>query len=475
MISAMARGWSRAWVARAGATAGAALAFGMLPAACTTTSPAAHDAPVATTTCGDGVVQPGETSETCCAETGCTEGVCDPTSNRCVDPWVIDCAGVEAGECAKVKPYVCADDAPPAYDCGKCGCPDGQVCADGVCYASDVPGLRRDGRGLSTELPIDDYFRFLDELTAQPALTFAELVTELTKRMHADSRRAMLSLGESHNSSDEQAVGLSLVREIVGNGFSAKTIGVEGGDTPILDASPLADLGIEPDALDGDLTNDAYCAAATKAVGKSLVTDRLYVQYTGSGHTSQEACFHPEHYSICRPPHTAECVAKIGRKALTVMLFDPDPWLTMTDNTLLWRVGAKLPDEAAFDAELRATLDSWAAHFKKHVIDPKYAAHVGDRDVNVRFVASPRVADVFIAFFPRPTREPFLLKTFNAVWNEPSLRAYFLTNGMNTKNCSVSWDSTPGAETYSIDCNKDGKELSASLDREFEITSSSTN
>lgn len=406
----------------------------------------------------------------------CERGVCDPKTGTCVDPWVVDCAGVADGECSAKKPYVCAGSAPPAYDCGKCGCPDGQTCDNGVCYRSETLSSRRDERGISISLPIDDYFKLVDELATSPALTFAEAVDEIAKRMHADSRRAMLSLGESHGSQDEQAVGLELVRGVVGRGFKADTIGVEGGKQPILDATPLADLGIKPLALFGDLTNVAYCTAATKGVGEKLNGDGLYLQYTGSGHTSQEACFHPEHYSICKPPHTAECVSKIGRKAITVMLFDPEPWVTMTDNALLWRAGNLLPDANAFDAELAASMAAWDTHFKKQERAAKYDATLRDRALNVRFVSSPRVEDVFFAFFPRPDRKAFLMQTFKAVWSTPALKSYLVANGMKPQDCSISWDMTPGKETYSIFCSKSatGKELTATLDKSFVVTDSST-
>jgi hypothetical protein len=404
----------------------------------------------------------------------CDRGVCDPTTGACVDPWVLDCKGVAEGECAPSRPYVCAGVAPPSYDCAKCGCPDGQKCELGVCFPGETLALRREDRGIKTDRPVDEYFRFVDAMMTLPALTKAEAIDEMTKRMKRDARVSTLNLGESHGAGDEQAVGLDLVRAIVSRGFTASTIGIEGGKDPIVDIAPLADLGIEAHAISGDLTNKAYCKAVTENVGELLNTEGIYVQYSGSGHTSQEACYHTEHYSICNPPHTAECVTKLGRRALTVMLFDPDPWLTMTDQALLWRAGTRLPDVAAFATELDAALRRWEASFAKQIKDARFDAAAGARNVNVRFVASPRFEDVFIAYFPRPERTAFLMRSFGAVWATPALQTYLVTNAMRPQDCSISWDATPGKETYSLWCEKDGKELTATVDRDFKLTDSTT-
>jgi hypothetical protein len=391
-----------------------------------------------------------------------------------VDPWRLDCKDVPDGECAAAKPYVCAGEAPPSYDCGKCGCPDGQKCDLGICFPNETLGLRREDRGLKTDRPVDEYFRFVDAMMTLPSLTKSDALDEMVKRMKRDARFTVLNLGESHGSDDEQAVGLDVIRAIASRGFATTTIGIEGGQDPIIDIAPLADLRIEAVPINGDLTNKAYCKTAVAQAGEMLNTEGIYVQYSGSGHTSQEACYHTEHYSICNPPHTAECVTKIGRRALTVMLFDPEPWLTMTDQALLWRAGSKLPDAAAFATELDAALARWDVSFAKQARDAKFDTRAGTRDVNVRFVASPRFEDVFVAYFPRPARKAFLLRSFKTVWSAPALQSFLLTNAMRPQDCSVSWDTTPGNESYSLFCEKDGKELTATVDREFVLKESAT-
>lgn len=421
--------------------------------------------------CSSAASSPAEPEATPCA---CERGVCDPATNACVDPWRLECTSVPEGECAPSKPYVCAGEAPPTYDCGKCGCPGDQKCELGICFPNETLALRREDRGLKTDRPIDEYFRFVDAMMTLPPLTKSEAVDAMTKRMKQDARFTVLNLGESHGSDDEQAVGLDLIRAVVARGFAPTTIGIEGGQDPIIDIASLADLRIEAVPINGDLTNKAYCKTVVAQAGEMLNTEGIYIQYSGSGHTSQEACYHTEHYSICNPPHTAECVTKMGRRALTVMLFDPEPWLTMTDQALLWRAGARLPDESAFETELSAALARWQSSFEKQARDGKFDTRAGARDVNVRFVASPRFEDVFVAYFPRPARKPFLLRSFQAVWSAPALKSYLVANAMRPQDCSVSWDTTPGNESYSLFCEKDGKELTATVDRDFVLKGSTT-
>jgi hypothetical protein len=399
------------------------------------------------------------------------------TESGGVDAWVAECTGVEPGACGPTKPYVCAGAEPPSYDCTKCGCPDAATCVQGVCLPEETQRLARKNGGIPTDLDVDAYFAFIDSLTTSDALSFTDVAGEILSRMRADRRRVMLSLGESHGSDDEQAIGVELVRALADAGFHAERIGIEGGDEPILDPKLLGDLATKPLAISGDLTNTAYCKTAVAQIGGMLNDEGIYVQYSGSGHTSQEACYHPEHYSICSPPHTAECVTKTGRKAITVNLFDPDPWLGMTDTALLWRAGNQLPDVAAFERELEAGLAAWEKHVGAQKIEPKFAATPGGRAVVVRFVASSRFDDVWTAYFPRPARQPFVARSFKAVWSVAELKKHLVDNAIRPQDCSISWDlsvTTAGTEKYWVHCEKGGKSVEASLDPEFVVKTSST-
>jgi hypothetical protein len=388
-------------------------------------------------------------------------------------PWVARCTGVASGRCSAEKPYVCNGDRPPAYDPQRCGCPSGETENSGVCLANETIANRRNLRGIPDNLPINDYFKFVDYNATAHALTYEQGAAEVVRRFRADQRRVVLSLGESHSSADEQAVGLALVRDVVESGFRAEKIGVEGA-TPILDASPLADLGLTAFNIPGDLTNNAYCAAASREAAGLLNTDKIYVQYTGSGHTSQEACRHVEHYPICLAPYTADCVAKTGRLAETVMLFDPLPWLVTTDRTLLWRTSDRFTNPAAFDAELAAIDRTWEEHLALQRREPTFDAAVSGRRVNVRFVPSPVFDDVIVAYFPRPEKKPFFLRSYRAVYAKTDLRSFMLANGMNPKACSIGWgtDET-GAPSYNLFCSKNEHELSATINDRFEVVESS--
>jgi hypothetical protein len=365
--------------------------------------------------------------------------------------------------CSTEQPFVCAGDAPPGYDCTMCGCPDGQVCQQSVCQPADLESHHSESLGISLSLGIEDYFGFADAgMTGD--LSLAALNAEIERLLAEDARRSTILLGESHGSDDEQAVARAVVRAAKSAGWTFGRMGIEGGGTPIFDGSTLADVGITPFGISGDLTNLAYCKAAVKEAATLLNTDHLYVQYTGSGHTSREACYHPEQYTICNPPHTAECLTAKGRKPITVMLVDPEPWLSGTDNALLWRAGNLLPDAAAFEAELTASIAAFDKHMAAQTQDAPFDAMADGRAVNMRARKATHAPDVFIAFFPRLDRPARLMRTFKAVWDDPQGKAWFLDNAVKPQDCSISWDLTPGAEMNGVNCDNNGKMLEATID-----------
>jgi len=408
--------------------------------------------------CGDGKVDPGETEALCCADVGCQRGVCNGAAG-CVDPATLSCPATVAG-CSPDQPYLCGG-AVPAYDCAMCGCPANQVCDHAVCQPSDLAALQRDSLRFPLDLDIEAYFPFYDDGMAA-AMSFPELVDTVDQSLRRDPRYAAIVLGESHNSDDEQTVGRELVRALYAKHWTFGRMGIEGGMTPIFDGSTLADSGIQPFAITGDLTNAAYCAAVKREAGMLLNTDHLYVQYTGSGHTSREACYHPELYTVCKSPHIAECLRPTGRLPITVMLFDPDIWMTPTDTALLWRAGNLLPDTAAFDTALNATLAAWQTHIGKQLADPKFDVVLDGKMVNVRIRKATHDDDTYIAFFPRPGREPFLAKTWKAVWDDLAGKQFLITNALRPQDCSISWDHT--AAKNSVHCDKGGPTLDATVD-----------
>jgi hypothetical protein len=90
-------------------------------------------------------------------------------------------------------------------------------------------------------------------------------------------------------------------------------------------------------------------------------------------------------------------------------------------------------------------------------------------------LAAQQTDDVFFAYFPRPDRRPYLMRSFQAVWNDATLQAFMLAHGIQPGNCSISWDLTPDAEEFNLWCSKDGYELQAQVDGlDFVLASSST-
>jgi len=428
------------------------------------------DAPIR---CGNGVAELGETSDNCCVDTGCPRGVCDSGTRTCVHPWSFTCPS-NTGDCADELPYVCDAD-PPSYDCTTCGCPDGHTCFEGFCFADNMAAMEHGSYSPPDDLPLDDYFPLVDWAGSAPAMTYAELVDEIDTLLREDGRRAALLLGESHNSQDEQAVGVQIMRDLSARNWLIPSVGIEWGGSPILDPELFADLELETDSIQGDLTNVAYCDAAVDQAGDSINTQGLYVQYTGSGHTSQEICHHFYHWSICDLPHTAECLASSGRKSITVILFDPHVWLWTTDRILLWRLGDYYPDGAEVTANLEASLAGWQSHMALQQVETKFDASANGRDLNVRVLTAQHADDVYFAYFPRPDRPAYLMRAFQAAWSDATLQAFFLAHLIEPGNCSISWDLSEGNETMWLFCGKDGYDLEAQVDGvTFTLESSST-
>jgi hypothetical protein len=310
----------------------------------------------------------------------------------------------------------------------------------------------------------------------EPALTYAELVEGLGALLREDARRSTLLLGESHSSDDEQATGLQIMRDVVELGWDIIEIGIENADDPILDLEPLEDLGLTQAGITGGLTNDAYCDAALDGTRNLLNTDGLYVQYTGSGHTSREICYHEEHWGICDPPHTAECLLAEGRLSVTVILFDPVPWLTSTDRVLLWSLGDLYASgiDAVRD-QLQIFIDRWTTSLDAQVTDPAYDAVVNGLSVNVRVVPAQHAEDVFIAYFPRPERPPYFLRSFQVILDDAELAAVLFDHDIQPGYCSIGWEGDPDTGllvTLFWYCEDGGHGFDATVDAQtFEITS----
>ena len=420
--------------------------------------------------CGNGVVEEGETSETCCLDAGCLEGACDSAAMSCVDPWLLECPAGAAAACSAQKPWYCPASGLPVYDCGRCGCPEGRVCRERFCYEPEVLAAERDDRMPSFELPLARYFELYDWAMSAPAFTLPELAERLDAILRSDARQVGLLLGESHNSEDEQAVGVQLVRDVLEAGWTVSELGIETHTSPILDPALLADTGIRTAAIEGDLTNDAYCEAARGKVRNTLNrTQGVYLQFTGSGHTSREMAYHEANWFISRVPHTAECIAREGRKATTVVLFDPEVWLFLTDQVLLWRLGDAYTSEQAVSDALDETIARWRLTSEAQARDPRFDAQANGHEVNVRVLAAG-TPEVFFAYFPRPNRPAYFVEGFRALWQVAEIRSLLCSNGIRPGNCSISWSLTPGEEMLEFSCGNTARRVQATVDgRSFEV------
>ncbi len=429
---------------------------------CTAACELDESACIANGFCGDGILQAAfESPETCCADAGCPEGVCDAETNTCRMPWELECPEMD-GACSTEQPWQCT--APTGeYDCGTCGCPGTQECTYEVCYEPDTLAMARQ-QNLLPELPPDDYFAFLDHAIGADAMTYAEFQTRVLADLSADPRRVALLFGESHNSYDEQAIALQLLNDVQAGGWSITGVGMENNGSPLISDEDLALVGLTSTGISGDLTNTSYCTAASNAVtGLSTNADGLYVQYMGSGHVSQETAAWDVHWKVCSFPHVAECVLRESRKAVTVLLFDPLVWLVQTDIAILWQLNDQFTDRAFITQFLIDANAVWETHRALQVRDAAFDAQLMGQPLNVRFVAGA-TPDVYFAYLPRPERTAWFLRSYQVLWNEPVIQDYFFTNGMVPGNCSISWDMTPGAERLSYWCTKDTLEFTATLD-----------
>lgn len=404
----------------------------------------------------------------------CESGVCNEDTDECVAPWQLTCPEV-TGQCSSDQPYMCDSEGTPSYDCETCGCPTGFECEQSVCYEPSTLSLLKTDFGVPDDLPLDDYFKLYDMANESTGITYEEFLLEADALLRADARRTTILLGESHNSADEQAVGVAIMRDLKELGWPLQTLGLEGDAPGLLEPELYADIGLQAQAFGGSLTNDAHCQDALAASTLTGLNHQgMHVQYTGSGHTSQEVCHFNANWSVCNFPHVAECVLSEGRKSLTVILLDPNPWLWQTDNVLFWRIDTLPDDPTGFEGRLDEVLTRWDQSFDAREKQTEYDATVEGRDVNVRFVRSVNQDDVFFAYFPRPARPPYMSRSYRVMWDNPELQAKLIEHGIGPKRCSVSWNLTPGEERISMTCRRDGYQVLGTLDGvSFELLSSS--
>ncbi|MBU1218550.1 hypothetical protein KKF34_04005 [Myxococcota bacterium] len=408
--------------------------------------------------CGDGIVNGDENEENCCGDTGCETGVC--TESGCMAQWELDCAAGPG--CSDVQPWECSDTGLPTYDCAECGCPGDLVCEHSVCYSQEELDAFRQSMLLPLDQELDWYFTLMDTVMSPSALSYNDFAQELEIRLRSEERLTAVLFGESHGSTDEQNVHMQIMMDIESAGWEVTRLGMEDNGSPLLDATQTEQLGFEVHGISGDLTNTTYCNDAKNAAD-DLVNhvDGIYFQYTGSGHTSREIAKWPMHWGVCTFPHTAECVLSVSRMAITVIAFDPNVWMTLTDQMLMWRIGDFYDSRDSVTTALSQTVGRWDTTFSMHAAEPGYDATVNGEAVNVRFIPSSSNPDVWFAFFPRPNRQAWLTRGFQTIWSNQEIQDFLWDRNIKPGNCSVNWNFTPGEEELTYFCHSATEEVEA--------------
>jgi hypothetical protein len=423
--------------------------------------------------CGDGKKDPGEDHITCCVDAGCDSGICLPDIMACVDPWLIDCPDAETS-CSTNQPWQCQpDDLLPQYNCGACGCPSGEECRHQICYLNGVADMIRSDPLLPGNYPLDEYFEFFEWAISAEAMTFAEFSDLLDDLLHEDARRVAIVMGETHGSPNEQMVAIQLMRDIQNNGWNIFELGIENNSSPLIEPELLEDLNLSIESISGNLTNVSYCDAAKEKVSSKLnYLDGIYLQYTGSGHTSKETAHHRTLWTICSFPHTTECVLTENRLAINVILFDPFHWCMQIDRALAWELYYNFPTERDGITEyLDQTIARWHQTMDAQVADPLYNAVVNGEQVNVRLVQSQFYENIFIAYLPRPQHPAYIMEGYRALWQDPTIQDFLFTNEISPARCSMQWQILPEETILTFFCNNGDNSMQATVNGEtFTIT-----
>lgn len=384
--------------------------------------------------CGDGVVGRGEDESTCCLDTGCSFGACDPGSRSCLDPWQVACAGSDA--CFEEGPYRCQGATPPAYDCGACGCAGDDRCEQDVCWSLDEIRARRDDAEVSTSLDLDDYFGLVDELQ-RPDLTLSELNAEVAAHAGTDRRHSVVLFALASSSEREREVAEELSRRLDDEGVLSLTAG----------ASML-----ERDSL------EAACERVEELATERFGDEGASFVYGHAAEAHRETCFYEELWARCGPPTLEGCVTRAGRLPLTLLLVDFAAALDVVDRALLIRATNRPEGERLFHLDQaisrwRQSIDAWPA-------PDEYAVALESGAVVVRAAPSARYQGTWWVALPSPGKAPWGLLGFRLLWNDGDTNAFLSQHDIVGRDCSWSL----GATTVAYACENDGARVEAVID-----------
>lgn len=358
--------------------------------------------------CGDGVIGPGETEDSCCIDTGCAFGACDADSRRCREPWWDSCAG--SSECTEGGPYLCRDQAAPAYDCDACGCPADGRCVGGACFlVSDLAG-ERERDEIPFDRPLDDYFALLDELARAP-LTLATLGERLIERTRADRRAAAVVVGGFGPTADEAAVAAQLAADFATAGFAVE----EHALTTVVDCTTAAAFATEQTA---DVGVDVALVPADAA--------------------HREVCARQAAFPACRLPTVSDCVLAAGREPLTVIAIDQDALLERVDRALLLR-GTNVPP-----GQVLVVLDTLIGRWRETVdtlpVPETHEVELPSGTRVVRGMLAREDPPLWWVSLVSRERRAYGMLGYRLLWNDAAIQLYLLDNDLTGRDCSWSVD-----------------------------------
>lgn len=384
--------------------------------------------------CGDGVVQPGEDEQTCCLDVGCAFGGCDEQQRRCVDAWTSACAGGEG--CVGDGPYRCGDDeAPPAYDCGACGCPDDGRCEGGACWSLDEIRARRDAAEVPTDLDVEAYFTLFEELARAP-LTLAELLTQAAAEARADRRRGVALLALSTGAARERRLGERLLAELGAAGLS-----VDDG------------LSFLEEALD-----EEACASVEALVSGRLSDDGLVSVTATADVGHRESCFYEEQFPRCQPPTLDGCVLRAGRLPLSFLVVDFGASLDVVDRALLIRSTNRPAGERLF--HLDGAITEWRQRIETWPTPGEHTIDLDGAPVTLRARASARYDATWWVSLSARGKPPFGLIGYRLLWVDGATQSFLLEHDIVGRDCVWS----EGDEGVVYECENAGASVRALFD-----------
>lgn len=348
--------------------------------------------------CGDGAVDPGEDSTSCCVDVGCELGACDRLTEEvepaCLMPWQSQCLAFE-GACLGGGPLACEiGDTPPRYDCQACGCSDADACVDGVCYDAATRAAARDRDELPDDLELSDYLALPLELRTHDAQPLAAIAAQHAEEPRADPRRNTFVIGLDARAPDAAAL----------QGAWLAGLGVVG-------AAITEERCVEPDAL---------------------WPDGARVQVVPVDAAARATCAWPGMFIDCVLPLAADCVLGGGSLAETAVFLDLDVVLQDADGALLVRAGRAPP--SLRDATLEEAIRVWLDAAGTVPVQPglAIAAQGGPRYAAAYASDEPHVSWILVN---ARSSVPLRLRSYRAVWSDPPSQQFLIDHDIQTRAC----------------------------------------